>query len=166
MNNLSLPEVSHLIDTANALRWQPEPSHSAVEAAGRCAEQQLETLFSTNHTLAVYGSLAPGRSNYHIVAPLGGEWTEGLVEGDLVPVGWGVALGYPAFRPRAGGTAVAVHVLISPLLATAWPGLDRFEGAEYQRILIPVFSPGPADERRLVTVANLYATVEARLACE
>lgn len=78
MDNLPLPEVSRLIAAANALRWQPEPSDSAVEAAGRRAEQQLEALFKTSHTLAVYGSLAPGRANYHIVAPLGGEWTEGL----------------------------------------------------------------------------------------
>lgn len=109
MNNLSLPEVIHLIAAANALRWQPEPSDNAVETAGRRAEEQLEALFNTGHTLAVYGSLAPGRSNHHIVAPLGGEWTEGKVEGNLIPAGWGAALGYPAFRPRVGGTAVAVH---------------------------------------------------------
>jgi len=56
-------------------------------------------------------------------------------------------------------------VLTTPLLATAWPDLDRFEGPEYQRILVPVFgtevSPGQANERRLYTVANLYAATEA-----
>lgn len=158
MDNLSPLEVSHLITAANAERWQRD-----VGSAGRRAEEQLEALFHTSHTLAVYGSLAPGRANYHIIAPLGGEWTEGLIEGELVAAGWGAALGYPAFRPRVGGDSVAVHVLTSPLLATAWPNLDRFEGAEYQRILVPVFSPGPVDERRLVTVANLYAATEAGL---
>lgn len=161
MDNLSLLEVSRLIAAANALRWQPDAADIAMESAGRRTEEQLEALFNTSHTLAVYGSLAPGRSNYHIVVPLGGEWTEGLVEGELIPAGWGAALGYPAFRPRVGGAAVAVYVLTSPLLAAAWPDLDRFEGPEYQRILVPVFSPGPAGERRLVTVANLYAAVEA-----
>jgi hypothetical protein len=48
------------------------------------------------------------------VAPLGGEWTDGVVEGDLFPVGWGATLGYPAFRPMAGGAAVAVKVLTRP----------------------------------------------------
>ncbi|HEX6911465.1 MAG TPA: hypothetical protein VF142_13760, partial [Longimicrobium sp.] len=48
-------------------------------------------------------------------------------------------------------------VLTAPALAAAWPDLDRFEGAEYRRILVPVFTPGPAGERRLRTVANLYA---------
>ena len=108
---------------------------------------------------------APGRPNHHVLAPLGGEWTEGLIEGDLLPVGCGADLGYPGFRPRVGGDAVAVQVLTAPLLTTAWPDLDRFEGPGYQRILVPVFStvfdPEQADERRLYTVANLYAATEA-----
>lgn len=44
--------------------------------------------------------------------------------------------------------------------ATSWPALDRFEGPEYRRILVPVFRPDSADERRLYTVANLYAAAE------
>ena len=60
---------------------------------------------------------------------------------------------------------MAVLVLIAPLLATAWPTLDRFEGPRYQRILVPVFGTelggGQAGERRLYTVANLYAAAEA-----
>ncbi len=108
---------------------------------------------------------ASGQPNHPVVAPLGGEWTDGLIEGVLLPEGWGAALGYPGFRPRVGGDAVAVQVLTAPLLATAWPALDRFEGPEYQRILVPVFStefgPGQAGERRLYTVANLYEAIEA-----
>lgn len=115
--------------------------------------------------MAVYGTLAPGQPNHHIVAPLGGAWTDGLIEGELVPVGWGAALGYWAFRPRVGGAAVAVQVLTTPSLATAWPTLDCFEGPEYQRIVVPVFrterSPGQAGARQLATVANLYAATEA-----
>ena len=56
-------------------------------------------------------------------------------------------------------------MLTAPLLATAWPDLDRFEGPGYERILVPVFGtelgPGHAGERRLHTVANLYAATEA-----
>jgi gamma-glutamylcyclotransferase (GGCT)/AIG2-like uncharacterized protein YtfP len=165
MDDLPLPEVRRLVTAANAVRRQRDASGSAVGSDGRCAERQLDAVFRTSHTLAVYGTLAPGQPNHHIVAPLGGEWTEGLIEGDLLPVGWGAALGYPGFRPRVGGTAVAVRVLTAPLMATAWPTLDRFEGPEYQRILVPVFSaelgPGQAGERRLCTVANLYAATEA-----
>ncbi len=146
---------------ANAARWQGDVSGRAEESGEVDAERQLDALFRTSHTLAVYGTLAPGQPNHHVVAPLGGEWTGGLIEGDLLPVGWGAPLGYPAFRPRIGGAAVAVQVLTAPMLATAWPTLDRFEGPEYRRILVPVFSPGLAGERRLDTVANLYSAAEA-----
>jgi gamma-glutamylcyclotransferase (GGCT)/AIG2-like uncharacterized protein YtfP len=167
MDALSLPEVRGLVAAANAVRWRRDASGSAVVVSdGRRAERQLDALFRTSHTLAVYGTLAPGQPNHHVVAPLGGEWTDGLIEGDLLPVGWGAALGYPGFRPRVGGAAVAVQVLTAPLLATAWPTLDRFEGPGYQRILVPVFStelsPGQAGERRLYTVANLYAATESQ----
>ena len=87
------------------------------------------------------------------------------MEGDLLPLGWGAALGFHAFRPRVGGDAVAVRVLTVPSLANTWPDLDRFEGPGYERILVPVFAaepgPGQAGERRLHTVANLYAAAEA-----
>jgi len=164
MDDLSLPEVRRLVAAANAVRRQRDASGSAVGSDSRRAERQLNVLFRTSHTLAVYGTLAPGRPNHHVVAPLGGESTDGLIEGDLLPVGWGATLGYPGFRPRAGGDAVAVQVLTAPSLATAWPTLDRFEGSEYQRILVPVFGtelgPEQAGERRLYTVANLYAATE------
>jgi gamma-glutamylcyclotransferase (GGCT)/AIG2-like uncharacterized protein YtfP len=99
---------------------------TVAEAAD--AERRLDDLFGSSHTLAVYGTLVPGGPNHHVVAPLGGEWTDGLIEGDLLPLGWGADLGYPGLRSRVGGDAVAVQVLTAPLLATAWPDLDRFEG--------------------------------------
>ena len=53
----------------------------------------------------------------------------------------------------------------SPLLAGAWLDLDRFEGEEYRRILVPVFAKEmgsrQAGERRVHPVANLYAPTEA-----
>jgi gamma-glutamylcyclotransferase (GGCT)/AIG2-like uncharacterized protein YtfP len=165
MDDLSLPEVRRLVDAANALRRQGDASGGAAGSDGRRAEQRLDDLFSTSHTLAVYGTLAPGQPNHHVLAPFGGEWTDGLIEGDLLPMGWGADLGYPGFRPRIEGDAVAVQVLSAPLLASAWPDLDRFEGPGYQRILVPVFSTelglGLAGERRLNTVANLYSLTEA-----
>jgi gamma-glutamylcyclotransferase (GGCT)/AIG2-like uncharacterized protein YtfP len=152
-----LDDVTGLIAAANAARGWSDGSGLASAPSGADAEGQLEALFGVSRRLAVYGTLAPGRQNHHVVAPLGGEWVEGLVVGDLSAEGWGATLGYPAFRPRAGGAAIAVQVLTSAALPAAWPELDAFEGAEYRRILVPVFRPGPAHERPLYTVANLYA---------
>ena len=141
MDDSSLLEVRRLVAAANAARRRHDASGSAMVSDGRRAERQLDDLFRTSHTLAVYGTLAPGQPNHHIVAPLRGEWTDGLIEGDLLPVG-----------------------LRAPLLATAWPDLDRFEGPGYRRILVPVFSTelssGQPGERLLHTVANLYSPTE------
>lgn len=125
---------------------------AAANADDPDARRTLEERFRTSQTLAVYGTLAPGEPNHHVVAPLGGVWTPGVVEGDLVPVGWGATFGFPAFWPRPGGPAVPVQVLTSPRLPEAWARLDRFEGEEYRRVLVLVFLPGGD-----VTVANLYA---------
>src|SRR5215213_5194029 len=111
MDYLSLSEVRRLVDAANVPRWRGDASGGDDVADAHRAERRLDDLFRTAHVLATYGTLAPGRPNHHVVAPLGGEWTEGLIEGDLISVGWGAALGYPGFRPRVGGDAVAVWVL-------------------------------------------------------
>jgi gamma-glutamylcyclotransferase (GGCT)/AIG2-like uncharacterized protein YtfP len=151
MTSVQTHALMNLIDAANAARRTALSAHIATDA-----EAQLDSLFGTGERLAVYGSLAPGQQNHHIVAPLGGTWTEGVVEGDLVTYGWGAAIGFPALYPRTGGPAVAVHVLTSSALRGAWADLDAFEGAEYRRVLVPVWSATPAGERVLLTVANLY----------
>jgi gamma-glutamylcyclotransferase (GGCT)/AIG2-like uncharacterized protein YtfP len=167
MDYPSLSEVRSLVEEANVLRWRGDASGGDNVSDARRAERRLDDLFGTARALATYGTLAPGRPNHHVVAPLGGEWTEGLIEGDLIPTGWGAELGYPGFRPRAGGEAVAVWVLRASRLAGAWPVLDRFEGEGYRRILVPVFAKEmgsrreESGERRLYTVANLYAPTEA-----
>lgn len=161
---LSLDEVTLLIAAANDARGRRDgtgqsPAASTPRVAD--AEGELEARFRVSRALAVYGTLAPGRPNHHVIAPLGGEWTDGVVEGELSPAGWGATLGYPAFRPQAGGDAVPVRVLTSARLPEAWWRLDAFEGPEYRRILVPVFGPDAAGgRRRLYTVANLYAVAE------
>ncbi len=106
--------------------------------------------------LAVYGTLAPGEVNHHIVADLGGSWTAGRVRGRRVQLD-----PYPLFFPceRVGSPAtnhVAVQVLESPALPDAWPRLDAFEGPDYRRILVAVDT---ADGTR---VANIYEGVAER----
>lgn len=109
--------------------------------------------------LAVYGSLIPGGSNHHIVEPLGGEWTQGFVIGELLATGWAASLGYKAFRPRADGARIAVHMLTSPRLRDDWPRLDAFEGPGYIRILVDVMQEVNGSVE-LLAVANLYAAAD------
>jgi gamma-glutamylcyclotransferase (GGCT)/AIG2-like uncharacterized protein YtfP len=42
--------------------------------------------------LFVYGTLAPGRPNEHMLAEVDGEWETATVRGRLVPEGWGADL--------------------------------------------------------------------------
>ena len=71
MDDLSLPEVRRLVDAVNAERRHSDASGSAAGSEGSRAERRLDDLFGTGHTLAVYGTLAPGRPNHHVLAPLG-----------------------------------------------------------------------------------------------
>jgi len=150
--------ILELIALVNSARAFPAADRKATASEAHAAAARLEADFAVSRTLAVYGSLAPGKENHHIVAPLGGEWTPGIVEGDLNQNGWGASLGYSAFHPREGGTAVPAQVLSSEALADAWPMLDDFEGADYRRILVPVFARDSGTPRQLLTVANLYAS--------
>lgn len=88
--------------------------------------------------LAVYGTLAPGRSNHHHLQDLSGRWIDGRVRGRLFEEGWGAALGYPGIVLDPGGPIVEVQVLDSPDLPEHWDRLDRFEGSGYRRAVTTV----------------------------
>jgi gamma-glutamylcyclotransferase (GGCT)/AIG2-like uncharacterized protein YtfP len=109
----------------------------------------------TDNRLAVYGSLAPGKSNHRMLAKYAGTWSRGRVRGDLVNAGWGAAGGFPGLIPRADGPWVRVDVFESDALPNAWTELDSFEGSEYTRVSIDVF-PEESDVEPLF-VANIYA---------
>ena len=88
---------------------------------------------TTDHRLATYGTLAPGRMNHHQLEVLVGTWTTGTTRGRLVEMGLGAALGYPAVVLDESGDALPVHLFISPHLFAYRSRLDAFEGAEYRR---------------------------------
>ncbi len=90
------------------------------------------------HRLVVYGTLAPGRPNEHVLAGIPGEWSEGWVEGDLYEHGWGATEGYRAMRWREGGQRIDVYLFESAELPQHWAMLDEFEGESYERVPIPV----------------------------
>jgi gamma-glutamylcyclotransferase (GGCT)/AIG2-like uncharacterized protein YtfP len=88
--------------------------------------------------LFVYGTLAPGRCNAHVLAGLRGAWAPATVRGTLHPEGWGAALGYPGVVLDASGSEVRGFVLTSEDLAAHWTRLDEFEGEGYARVVTSV----------------------------
>ncbi|WP_290736200.1 gamma-glutamylcyclotransferase [Amaricoccus sp.] len=84
--------------------------------------------------LATYGTLGPGRPNHHHLAPLGGRWLKGEVQGRLVAEGWGASMGFPGLVLDPSGPAVAIDLLESAELPRHWPRLDAFEGVGYERV--------------------------------
>ena len=83
--------------------------------------------------LFVYGTLAPGRPNEHILAPLSGTWEPATMRGTLIAEGWGAAAGYPGIVPDATCEPVPGFVFKSADLAQHWSRLDAFEGDGYER---------------------------------
>lgn len=102
--------------------------------------------------LAVYGSLAPGEVNDHVLAPLDGRWEEGVVRGEVHRTGWGADHGFPGLEWRPDAEPVAVRVFVSADLPEHWDRIDAFEGPDYDRVLVPV--EGLPEGKR---VCNIYA---------
>ena len=94
---------------------------------------------SVRSRLAVYGTLAPGESNNHVLEDhMTGEWFQGWVHGQVGAHGWGQYEGYPGIILDADLPEVAVQVFESAQLADHWDRLDQFEGEGYRRIKIEV----------------------------
>lgn len=92
--------------------------------------------------LFVYGTLAPGRSNGHILADVPGTWEPATARGRLLPEGWGAALGFPAIVLDEQGPEVSGLLFTSPVLEEQWDRLDEFEGDGYDRVLATVAVEG------------------------
>ena len=90
------------------------------------------------HRLFVYGTLAPGRPNEHVLADVPGEWEPATVIGTLLPEGWGAAVGYPGILLDEHGGEVEGFLFSSESLAAHWARLDEFEGEGYERVLTRV----------------------------
>ena len=85
--------------------------------------------------LFVYGTLAPGRPNEHVLAGIRGKWEPAIVRGTLLQQGWGAAAGYPGIVLHDHGGEVEGFVFTSESLPDHWASLDRFEGEGYERVL-------------------------------
>jgi gamma-glutamylcyclotransferase (GGCT)/AIG2-like uncharacterized protein YtfP len=84
--------------------------------------------------LFVYGTLAPGRSNEHVLADIPGEWERASITGRLVQGGCGAAVGYPGIVLDENGGEVEGFLFSSKNLAEHWARLDEFEGEGYERV--------------------------------
>ena len=93
---------------------------------------------SASCALFVYGTLAPGRPNEHILKPYSGTWSKAYVFGTLHNEGWGAELGYPGIT-LDGNAAVDGFVFESQELGKLWPKLDEFEGDAYSRKEVKAF---------------------------
>lgn len=90
------------------------------------------------NNLFVYGTLAPGRPNEHILKKVGGTWKKGSVTGILHEEGWGAAMGYPAITLSENGKEVEGLLFTSDNLSAHWDKLDEFEGSAYERVIVKV----------------------------
>lgn len=135
-----------MLRRVNELRYAAEPSTEWT-----VTEAILGSLFRTSHHFAAYGTLAPGAPNEHVLAGVGGTWADGCVHGVVHHSGWGAQQGYPAIQWNPGSGPVAVKLLVSEVLEHHWDRLDTLEGADYQRILVPVLRGDV-----VIAVANLY----------
>lgn len=85
--------------------------------------------------LFVYGTLAPGEVNEHVLQSLQGDWQPASVTGSLHPQGWGATYGFPALRLDPGGEPVNGQLFTSADLPGFWSELDHFEGEAYRRVV-------------------------------
>jgi gamma-glutamylcyclotransferase (GGCT)/AIG2-like uncharacterized protein YtfP len=85
--------------------------------------------------LFVYGTLAPGQPNEHLLDEIGGSWEDATVTGTLHPEGWGATMGYPAIVLGEYGDEVEGFLFSSDKLSDHWSRLDEFEGEAYERVL-------------------------------
>jgi hypothetical protein len=63
-------------------------------------------------------------------------------------------------HPSRDGPWVDVQVFESAELRKAWPELDAFEGEEYRRTIVPVYSE--ALDTHVLFEANIYALARTR----
>lgn len=101
------------------------------------AEKEFIKTHQVEKTLIIYGTLAPGKPNHHIIEHIKGKWERATIKGRLQKAGWGVDYGYLAFKhvPANEEEIINAIILFSDELPANWQMLDEFEGEEYRRII-------------------------------
>lgn len=130
----------------------PVAGHGSPETPSQTFDRLLNF---PSRRLAVYGSLAPGKKNHHMIAGIPGSWRTATLRGSLLNEGWGAGEGFPGFLWNGTNTPVAAQVFSSADLPHYWSRLDEFEGDEYRRILVPA-----EIESSELEICNVYALVK------
>lgn len=136
-----MPVRSEMNNIAEALNKRDDVSGITIDNAERCGltpeQAAFWLLYRPQQHLVVYGTLAPGQSNHHIVLHIKGEWRPAVIQGKLEFRDTGPTNSYPAFSHTTPELAATIEsfVFSSRDLAAHWPLLDEFEGEGYRRIL-------------------------------
>ena len=88
------------------------------------------------NSLFVYGTLAPGEPNAHIMDSMVGHWHKASVRGKRFINGFGIHKNAPGFSPDPKGPIVNGLIFTSTDLPNHWSRIDAFEGPDYQRVEI------------------------------
>ncbi len=91
---------------------------------------------SKPNALFVYGTLAPGEENAHIMDGINGCWLKATVRGRRYATGYGALKIHPGFFPDETAAPVSGLVFVSDDLPKHWSRLDAFEGPAYERVII------------------------------
>ncbi len=86
--------------------------------------------------LFIYGTLAPGKPNEHILKDIVGTWEEAKIKGSLKEDGWGSAMGYNGLVLDGSDNEVKGLIFSSNYLDDAFAMLDEFEGEDYCRVVV------------------------------
>ncbi|UUZ57954.1 gamma-glutamylcyclotransferase family protein [Nocardioides sp. B-3] len=108
--------------------------------------------------LFVYGTLAPGRPNEHVLEDIEGHWESATVRGRLVEEGWGFEHGYAALELDDDAAEVAGLLFVSEHLEEHWARLDEFEGVGYERVSVrAVGDDGPVEAHVYVNRETIHS---------
>lgn len=101
------------------------------------AESRDAAIAQGSTRLAIYGTLAPGRENHHVVASITPQsWNAATLHARLIQDACDDQFPGVIIDPCA--PTIPVSVLESPQLPKHWERLDRFEGPAYRRTLAPI----------------------------
>jgi gamma-glutamylcyclotransferase (GGCT)/AIG2-like uncharacterized protein YtfP len=106
----------------------------------------LELIFDKpDQKLIVYGTLAPGAPNERLLKDIVGTWQDCKIRGEIIQ-----RHGLKYFKWNLNAGEIDAKIFVSRFLPEKLSTIDRFEGKDYHRILIPA-----KVEERLV-IANIY----------